>query len=195
MREVPRVKTPVSTGAASQFLLAALVANGEQPHRQEAQLLLAQLWLETARGTACDNFNPGNITAGSKWTGDIFRPAWFTVTDKSSAKLKQLHALMLKGQAPNAFRSYDTFERGFADYVTQLLHTFPSIVRAARSADASAVARAIKSSGYAPDMQPGTDKSLDSLRAEFERGGVFRALPLAPAPSGSSPPAAPPPCS
>lgn len=188
MPEVPRTVTPLAVPSSSAQLLSALRAGGIEPNGDQARLLLAQIWLETAAGKSCNNMNPGNITAGPKWAGDFFRPLWFTVDASSSAKMVELHNKMLKGQAPNAFRAYDTFEHGFSDYVSQLVHTFPSILRAAETGDAGAVASAIKTSGYAPDAPPGTDRSLATLARQFEAAGVFAQLPKAEAPAAPASP-------
>lgn len=188
MPEVNRVRTPIDVHSAAAALLAALVAAGETPHRDQAQLLLGQLWLETGRGAACDNHNVGNITAGPRWTGDIFRPAWFTVDDSSSPRLVELNKLMKAGKAPNAFRSYNDFDHGFGDYVSQLEHTFPSIVAAARAGDAQAMGTAIRTSGYAPDAPSSTGSSLASLQREFDAAGVFATLPKADPPAPDSVP-------
>lgn len=179
MPEVARISTPLLVGQAAAELVTALRAAGEEPSREEAELLLAQLWLETARGSACNNHNPGNLTKGN--TADFFRPAWFTVDATSSPHLVALHTAMLAGQAPSAFASYPTFARGFADYVRELQHQFPSLLEAARTGDPQAFGAAIKTSHYAPDAQPGTGNSVASLVREFRAAGVFRDLPLAPA--------------
>jgi hypothetical protein len=187
MHEVPRIRTPVSEQLAASALVTALAALGEHPHQREAELLLAHLWLETGRGTACDNCNVGNITASDRYEGGAFRPAWFTVDDSSSPKMLNLHNEMLKGRAPRAFRAYATLEAGMGDYVGQIFHTFISIVQAARAGDAEAMAQAIRTSRYTPDAPIGTGRSLDSIAKEFASRGTFAALPLA----GASPPAPP----
>ena len=190
MHEVPRIRTPISESLAASSLVGALAANGEHPHQREAQLLLAQIWLETGRGSSCNNFNVGNITASDRYDGGAFRPAWFTVSAASSSQMKHLHELMLKGQAPRAFRAYATLEAGMGDYVHQLNTTFQSIVAAARTGDALATATAIKTSRYTPDIEPASvAKTLDSIAKEFAARGTFAALPLAGA--SQPPPAAP----
>src|SRR2546426_1746352 len=131
MPEVPRISTPLTVETAAAELLAALRAQGIDPNGDQARLLLAQLWLETARGSACNNHNPGNLTRGN--TADFFRPQWYELTEASSPRMATLHAAMLAGQAPSAFASYDSFEHGFADYVRQIKSKFPSILEAART--------------------------------------------------------------
>jgi len=192
MHEVPRIRTPVSEPTAASALVSALAAVGEHPHQREAQLLLAQLWLETGRGSSCNNFNVGNITASDRYEGGAFRPVWFDEpTLNSSTQMRHLHELMLKGQAPRAFRAYATLEAGMGDYVHNLNTTFKAIVEAARTGDALATAQAIKSSHYTPDIDPvAVSHTLDSIAKEFASRGTFAALPLA----GASPPAVPPTC-
>jgi hypothetical protein len=193
MHEVPAIATPVSEEGAASALVAALAAQGEHPHQREAELLLAQLWLETGRGHACFNHNVGNISASDRYEGGAFRPPWFTIDATSSPQLVNLHNEMLKGRAPRAFRAYATLEAGMGDYVGQIFHTFHTIVDAARSGDAEAVASAIKTSRYTPDAPLGTGRSLDSIAKEFAARGTFAALPLAgasatPQAAGSCPP-------
>lgn len=185
MREVPRTRTPISAELAAASLQSALEAAGETPNRDECQLLLAQVWFETGRGKECDNRNVGNIMAGPKWGGDFFRPAWFEVDASSTPKLVQLHELMLKGEAPNAFRSYDDVTHGFSDYVAQLMHTFPSILAAARAGDAQTMGTAIRTSGYTPDAPSSMGSTLASLQREFEAKGLFHSLPKAAAPDSA----------
>jgi hypothetical protein len=179
MPEVPRTSTPLTVETAASELLAALRRAGIDPNGDQARLLLAQLWLETARGSACNNHNPGNLTAGN--TADFFRPQWYELTPDSSPRMVTLHAAMLAGQAPSAFAAYATFEQGFDDYVRQIKTKFPTILEAARTGDAEAMGAAIRTSGYAPDAGGTTGQNLASLAREFKTRKVFDDLPLAPA--------------
>lgn len=165
---------------AAGLLVAALRARGlTDIDRDMGALLLAQVALETASGTACDNHNPGNMTARDTSGAEFFRPAWFTVDNTSPANLQDLHAQMLKGQAPNAFRSYPDFASGFADHALALTTTFAAIPIAARSGDALQVAAAIRSSRYTPGINiTAVAASLDSLRRAFLQRGLFADLPL-----------------
>jgi hypothetical protein len=90
-----------------------------------------------------------------------------------------LHELMKKNQAPRAFRSFATFGGGVAGYVATAKHL--SVVEAARTGDAEAMATVIRSA-YAPDAPPGTGRNLDSLRREFLTRGLFDPLPKDSAP-------------
>jgi hypothetical protein len=180
MPEIPRALTPITMATAAPLLVTAL-GNAGVPNLEQdmCALLLAQIALEVANGNACNNHNPGNITASDTGTRDYFRPAWFTVDATSSPQLQALNAQMQKGQAPRAFRSYPDFPSGFADHATTLFHTFPTIIAAARTGDALQVAGAIRSSGYTPGINlTAVAASLDSLRKQFLARGLFSDLPL-----------------
>lgn len=63
-----------------------------------------------------------------------------------------LHAAMLKNQAPSAFRAYDSLSQGFADFVTQLRHSFPEVINAARTGTPDSF-RVALSQKYSRDYQ------------------------------------------
>jgi hypothetical protein len=169
--ELPRFRTPISTADGARHLVAALSAHGVPHNRNGAALILAQVWLETARGKACDNNNPGNIT-GEAATG-YFRPIWFEPSPDASPHILHLHDLMLQNQAPSKFRAYPTLAEGFSDYASHLSRRYQSIVDAANANDADAMARAIKTSGYTPDLPDGVGPHLRSIQNEFLDGGLF----------------------
>lgn len=172
--EVDRVRTPTTPAAVAGELAQQLPGAS----REQAALLLAQLMLEIASGAACYNWNVGNITSNE--SGSFYRPLWWTIGPDSSPRLRQLHEAMLKGAAPRAFRAYSSLSAGVADYLAELRRDFPSLLAASESGDAAAFAAAIKSSRYAPDAQPGTDKSIRSLQDTYLRQGLFSSLhPLA----------------
>lgn len=178
MPEVPRVRTPIAMPAAAVELEFALRGAAiAELHQDMAALLLAQIAFETGSGQACDNRNIGNISTSDKTSRDFFRPAWFTVTDASSPRLRELNAAMAKGNAPRAFVAYKDFFDGFDDYVRELRVQFPTIINAARTGDAQAVADAIKSSHYTPDAPSSLGATLDSLRRGFLAKGLFSSLP------------------
>jgi len=208
--EVPRVRTALADTTAAPLLLAALRGAGVQPSREQARLLLAQLRFEGLG--ACNNHNLGNITANDQKPGDFFRPVWFTIDGNpepgspwatNKARLLELHALMLAGKAPRAFRSYVDFAAGAADYVRELQTQFPSILAAAATGDAQATANAIKTSGYTPDAPSSLGSTLATIVRDFDARGIFAELPLAgggqppppvpapPSPTGPSSPSSP----
>jgi hypothetical protein len=112
------------------------------------------------------NFNVGNITSNED--GVFWRPPWFTVTDASSERDKQLHALMVLGKAPKAFRAHGDLLDGIDDYVRQLQTKFPTVWAAVEKHDGSAMARELVKSGYCPDCKP----------ADLEKHLVVGPVPL-----------------
>lgn len=191
MAEVQRTHTPFTLAQGADALLKALHAAGILPHRQEGLLMLAQLNVETANGEACNNDNPGNLTADENGTHDFFRPIWYLEEDATTPRLKQLHDLMLDGKAPKAFRAYSSLEQGVTDYVAELKKRFPSLLRAAESGDPVAFAAAIKTSGYAPDAPAGTDNTMKQMLQSYLKAGVYSGLPLV-GTGGPSQPSQPP---
>jgi hypothetical protein len=185
--EVARVRTALSDTTAAPLLVGALRAAGVQPTREQGRLLLAQLRFEGLG--ACNNHNVGNITTSDTSSRDFFRPTWFLPDDPNDAQQAKLHAAMLTGKAPRAFRSYPDFAAGFADYVHELVSRFPSILSAAATGDASATAAAIKSSGYTPDAPSSLPSTLTSIVRDFDSRGLLAELPpLAPSPRPPQPP-------
>ena len=178
MPEVPRMRTPITMADASRQLVRAFAARGVALDRDQAALILAQVALETRQGNSCDNHSPGNITAHEQGQREFFRPAWYIIDATSSPKLIDLHNQMLQGKAPNAFRSFNSFEQGFDDYAGELAGRFHAIVNAAATGDALQVAGAIRSSGYTPGINlTQVAASLDSLRRQFLAAGLFPDLP------------------
>lgn len=146
-----------------------------EPSRREREWTLAQIWLETAQGSALWQHNVGNITAGPSWQGDIWRPNWFEEPGPdASERTRELHRLMLEGRAPSAFRAYPSLEAGAADYVRQLDRSFPELLRAMGSGSALTVARAVRDSAYDPSTQPeSAARGFEAMRTQLRAQGVF----------------------
>lgn len=173
MNIVPRVATPKSLEVIAAELRDAYAAEiGRQPDATTAELLTAQILIETANGASIKNNSPGNIAASATWPGDAWRPPWFDEpTEATKPRDRALHAEMLAGKAPSAFRSFDTFERGMRDYVGTLQRQFPSILAARTPLE---LARAIYDSGYTRDHKPEEiAPTLAQLVADVRRSGVF----------------------
>lgn len=178
MAEVARKRTLTTAAEVARLLVEQLPSWVELPHRRQAALLLGQLMLETDNGHAMDNNNPGNITTPSE-RAPFFRPAWFTVNEQSSARMKELHELMLKGKAPRAFRAYETLTDGLRDYLHQLQKSFPTLLKASGTGDPTKFAEAIKSSRYTPDINPrAVARSLATLQEQYINEGLFNVFPL-----------------
>ncbi len=160
MRIVPIVHTPMTAVHARDALLAALPALD----RASAALLLGLIWVETGRGNLL-NWNAGNITASDKWPGDAWRPPWFE--SSSNPHLAELHERMLNGQAPSAFRAYDSAAQGFADFAGTLKRQFPSVLAAAATGDATAFVGALHDSGYSRDYRAVHIGTFAQLQHQF----------------------------
>lgn len=174
MQIVPAVATPITAEQAQVALVAAMPGID----RETGTLLLALVWIETARGHLM-NFNAGNITAGAKWTGNAWRPPWFEVTAETALHphLIELHEKMLHGQAPSAFRAYGSLLEGFQDFARVLHSQFKSVLEAAKTGDARAFVTALHDSGYSRDYSPAHVPSFTSLQADL--GPLFASFPSA----------------
>jgi hypothetical protein len=177
MSEVKRRNTPWQIKFAARQLRQALEQVLPDAGVNTAELLMAQVWLETGRGKSVQNNSPGNITSSAK-TGDFWRPTWYVVTRKSSARDIRLNKLMLKGKAPRAFRSYQTPESGFLHYLQFLKSPrYEPLLDAAAAGDVAAFARAVRDTGYCPDCDPKkTEPTFRALREEFRRKKLFSEL-------------------
>lgn len=173
MRIVPAVPTPITAEQARVALVAAMPGID----RETGSLLLALVWIETARGRLM-NWNAGNISAGPQWPGLAWRPPWFEPSDAaSSPKLLELHDRMLHGTAPSAFRAYGSLLEGFQDFARVLKSTFPTVLAAARTGDARAFVAALHDSGYSRDYSPAHVPNMTALQAEL--GQQFAGFPNA----------------
>lgn len=182
MNIVPRVSTPQTLESIARALRSAFAAEfGRVIDATTAELLTAQILVETANGQAVKNNCPGNITASSKWTGDAWRPPWFDPpTEATSARNRQLHADMKAGKAPSAFRSFSSWDAGMLDHVRTLRKQFPSIVAARTPRQ---LAEAIYNSGYTRDHTPDeTTPTLTGLVAKVRASKVFEDLLIPPLP-------------
>jgi hypothetical protein len=161
MNIVPAVRTPLSAEQARDALIVALPG----VDRVTAALLLALVWVETARGNLTNN-NAGNISAGSSWPGDAWRPPWFEINALTAQRPDwvALHIKMTEGKAPSAFRSYPTAAAGFADFARVLRSQFQSVLAAAATGDPARFVSALHDSGYSRDYNATHIKTFSSLQ-------------------------------
>lgn len=174
--EVPQVSTPHSLSEIGRALETAYQNLFGRPiGRVLAELLGAQIMIEAGVGKSIKNESPGNVSASAKWPGEAWRPDWYPEpTEDASARTRDLHAKMLRGEAPSAFRSFRTLDAGMADYLRTLKGTFPAIL-AARSPRELAVA--IFESRYTRDHTPDeTEPSLKKLVGQIREAGIFAHL-------------------
>lgn len=164
MQIVPAVSTPITAEQARVALVAAMPGID----RESGTLLLALVWIETARGHLM-NWNAGNITAGAQWSGDAWRPPWFELNADTllHPHLVELHEKMLHGQAPSAFRAYGSLVEGFQDFARVLARQFKSVLAAAKTGDARAFVTALHDSGYSRDYSAAHVPSMTQLQGEL----------------------------
>lgn len=189
MAEVPRKRTPIGEQEAAQAIIEQIIPNfGKESFVQHfAELLLAQVWLETGRGSSTMNNNWGNITASNTWPGDFWRPVWYDKDEvlampdgATKNRYLKLHEEMLAHRAPSKFRAYPTKEAGLRDYINQLKVNFPSIPKAAMTGDPLVFTTAIRDSRYAPDIVPSKHApTIAALVEDFRKKGLFSSLPKA----------------
>jgi hypothetical protein len=162
MLEVPRTVTPLALGAIRPLIEAAFAGLGRPLSALEAVNFAALVAIETARGQSVQNGNVGNITAGPTYTGPVWRPPWF------QDEAHPLHAVMLAGKAPSAFRAYDSLAAGAKDFAQLLLsEKYAPLVRAANQPSAD-VFRVALSERYSPDYKnPKSTATLEALQREF----------------------------
>ncbi len=148
MIEVPR--RGIAIGKQEAFDALSKAMGGMS--RELAAMLLSLAWIETGGGTF-QNYNPGNLTAGPKYTGKVWRPPWYPEPSADATqRTKDLHAAMLKGTAPSAFRAYDTLAQGMSDWVAALKHSFPEVLQAAEQGNPETFRQAL-SQKYSHDYR------------------------------------------
>lgn len=165
---------------AARLAAAWKAETGSALARNVAELLLAQVLIETDWSRAMWRFNWGNITAGSAWTGDVWRPSWYELTPSSTARDRELNAKMLQGQAPKAFRAYASHDAGARGYVRFLLgKRFAPMLAAAATGSPTAFAAAVRSTRYCPDCTEakGFSRSIANLQDQIRTAGWFNELP------------------
>lgn len=173
MNVVPRRTTPVTAQQALSAVASAFRATfgRDAEATSELPLLMALVWIETARGASVQNNNLGNITAGRSWPNDAWRPPWFDLEGGTAATERNiaLHEAMLRGQAPEAFRSYPSLELGALDFARTLRGSFPEVLAAAQTGSALAFRDALAQK-YSKDYRNTPPENFASLAREF--GGV-----------------------
>lgn len=153
---------------------------------REREYAAALVWVETARGKSVIRDNVGNLMAAGfvngrevfSWKNNYWRPSWFA--DESS----QLHAKMLKGEAPSAFRAYSDFTAGMSSFVALLNRDrYAPLKVAANSDDPLAYALALSSSGYSRDYNKAHAPTFRSIVAEIRAAFPTEAIGVVPSPT------------
>jgi hypothetical protein len=167
---VARVPTPITPEEALRAVSQAWPGVFGAPATPlELSLVCALVWIETARGTRCFNWNVFNITAGESNPNDAWRPPWFDFDKGTNVTPRnvELHELMLKGKAPRAFRSYASIDAGALDGVRDLKAKYPKVVAAASGGDPDAF-RAALAELFSPDFSnPHATDTLAQFQNQF----------------------------
>jgi MYXO-CTERM domain-containing protein len=153
--EVPATNTPISAGDTT-ALLARIAPEYFPGITKDAILaILSHIWVETAGGKSLKQFNFGNVSASKQWTEtkSFWRPPWYS--DASNP----IHERMLKGQAPNAFQAYDTFDSGLRDYLKTIQKFAPQVM----SGDPYQYAQGVWDSYYCRDKNCSPEILGDTL--------------------------------
>lgn len=185
--EVPMVKSPLGEMDAAVLVLALAPQFIPGIGREGARLILAHTWgLELNRGKGAYGRNIGNIMAAgmqngkevftkpnSFWHGNYWRPPWF------ADRTHKLHAKMLEGKAPSAFRAYDSYQDSLGDYL-RLAVARKLIAAGALSGHAFEFAKGVWDSGYCQDPACAPSvltNTLKKLSQEFGEKQYFQSLP------------------
>lgn len=170
MNIVQRVPTPVTDTEALRIMSQDWPSVfSEAPTPNALSLVLALVWIETARGTRCFNNNLFNISAGDQWPNDAWRPPWFDFDGGTNVTQRniQLHELMLKGKAPKAFRSYTSLDAGALDGLRMLKAQYPDVVTAAKTGSADKFRIALSAMFSKDYSNPDAASTLATFQNQF----------------------------
>lgn len=150
-RVVPRIDTPIGVLELAQVLRNGhLGVFGTLPSWERTGVAWAQCMLESGRGKRMWNCNFGNITAGSKWTGQYYI---MKVPPPDPPTLK--------------FRSHVDHHDGAKDYWQMLGNRYITTLPFFDAGDPGGAAAALKARGYfTADLAPYA-KGMEGLYKEF----------------------------
>jgi hypothetical protein len=168
--EQERLVTPLTLPVAR----AALHAAAPEWSDTVLDYVMALLWNETGRGSSCIGRNWGNLACAgfvdgvesAWWAHKYWRPEWFE--SPPEARWAELHEKMLAGEAPSAFRYYDTHEAGAAGYVSLLKSSrYKGLIAAAEADSPEQFVAVLASAGYSKDYGAAHIPTFRSLVAEM----------------------------
>lgn len=159
MAELPRTPTP----ATMPQIRAALRRSMPEISERTLDYLTAHVAIENGNGRAIVQHNVGNLIATRLESQDYWRPTWFAEPGPdASPTIRRLHAEMLEGRQPSAFRAFGSLEEGLAHFV--------ELVRRERyrplleATTPEAYVAAWHSTGYTPDLdEPSTLRTFRQL--------------------------------
>jgi hypothetical protein len=180
--EVPPTLTPLNPTTFPDRIRAAFRELGLNLGDNQAKALASLVYLETGGGKQVICYNVGNLAAPEGYAGPAWRPPWYDPPTDATERLRRLHAEMLAGRAPSAFRAYSSEASGWRAFAA-LLSTarYANVLAAARTADPDQFRRAL-STHYSPDYaRPEVTASFRRIFDHYgvQRNGVALALILA----------------
>jgi hypothetical protein len=127
--------------------------------------LLALSAVETAHWQSMIGWNVGNVSCKASDAYDYWRPPWYP--DDHEPQYSALHAQMVAGKAPRAFRAYASLASGVDAFVYEVMRR-KELVIAMQSGDATKVVHALNATNYSKDYQSSHVPTFEKLRVEFE---------------------------
>lgn len=184
--QFPATPTPLTRAeTAANFLPAYVEVFGASPDRNRAELLLALIWIENRNGQSIIDYNWGNLSTVAGSGVAFWRPPWFELDQveampdgPNKARLLDLHARMVAGKAPSAFRVFDSHDAGARAWLQRLAKAdMAPVLEAASSGDAVRFARAIFDTRYCPDPEcRAAGASYARARDQVRAAGYFETL-------------------
>lgn len=169
MNVVPRTRTPIPLDDIPRAISLGFASIGKPLSPVQRANLAVLVAIETGQGASAQNHNLGNITASESYSGDAWRPPWFDAAEAAgNEKHERLHAAMLEGRAPKAFRAYPSREEGARDFARTIVRDFPEVFAAADARDPDAFRRAL-GKAYSRDYasNAAVTETIRKLQAKF----------------------------
>lgn len=174
------VPTPLTMDQIRSVLREALDQAGHIVSPKAAGVILAHIAYENAHGERVIQHNFGNLIATQQWAGDFWRPTWFAPPKEgASQRDRELHEKMRRGEAPAAFRAYDSPQEGMKFFV-ETLHRL-GLLQAAEGGPSGYAQKAVLqfSPGVNPDHLTQVLSSIvDQLNGTGPRKGSGTVLAL-----------------
>lgn len=167
------------------------------PSQRAAELLLALLWVENARGRSIMNHNWGNLSSLGREGTTFWRPPWFRLEDveriedpAERERMGRIHQEMLDHRAPSAFEAHSDHFAGAKRWIERLHEKFPTLLEAAATGDAAQFAEQYGASNYctSPVCQdvPRFARTFGDLADDAHRKGYLAGLAPAEAPASAA---------
>lgn len=166
---VAKVATPLTEVELARVLREGhLRAFGELPSEDRLAVAWAQCALEHGRGQFIYCHNLGNVTAGSRWVGDVYQ---LVVQERVRRDPDVWKTLTL------SFRAHASPEAGAADYWILLARSFSSALARFDVGDAAGASDALSAAGFYTARAGAYTAAMVSLLAFYRRSIAPRLMP------------------